>query len=389
MGKDREETEGVRLNKYLGASGVCSRRDADKLIEDGKVTVDGVRATLGTRVLPGQVVICDGREVSGKDKPVLLAVNKPRGIVCTTSDRDRAQNIVDFLNYPIRIYPVGRLDKDSDGLILMTNEGALVNRILRARYMHEKEYVATVDKPVTEEFIRQMRAGVDIGDAVTRPCKVIRMGDRSFRIVLTQGLNRQIRRMCETLGYHVRTLKRIRIMNIRLGNLERGKYREIAGEEYDELMRLLDAQPDTEHETGSPDIYERAERRSNAMAKAPDGHGEAGAGSRSFRGSTNGRSARSNAMAAGRDNHAEADERSRSFRSSANGGSGSFRSSSDSRNGRTGADGRIARTGAAPRDEKTTAARFENQKVSAEGQKSHLNKAHRISIARRPKPEEE
>ena len=358
MGKDREETEGVRLNKYLGASGVCSRRDADKLIEDGKVTVDGVRATLGTRVLPGQVVICDGREVSGKDKPVLLAVNKPRGIVCTTSDRDRAQNIVDFLNYPIRIYPVGRLDKDSDGLILMTNEGALVNRILRARYMHEKEYVATVDKPVTEEFIRQMRAGVDIGDAVTRPCKVIRMGDRSFRIVLTQGLNRQIRRMCETLGYHVRTLKRIRIMNIRLGNLERGKYREIAGEEYDELMWLLDAQPDTEHETGSPDIYERAERRSNAMA-------------------------------AGRDNHAEADERSRSFRGSANGGSGSGRTGADSRNGRTGADGRIARTGAAPRDEKTTAARFENQKVSAEGQKSHLNKAHRISIARRPKSEEE
>ena len=174
-----------------------------------------------------------GKEVNGKDKPVLLAVNKPRRIVCTTSDRDRAQNIVDFLNYPVRIYPIGRLDKDSDGLILMTNEGALVNRILRARYMHEKEYVASVDKPVTEEFIRKMRAGVDIGDAVTRPCKVIRMGHRSFRIVLTQGLNRQIRRMCEALGYHVRTLKRIRIMNIRLGNLEWGKYREVEGEEYD------------------------------------------------------------------------------------------------------------------------------------------------------------
>ena len=337
MGKDREEAEGVRLNKFLGASGVCSRRDADNLIEDGKVTVDGVTATLGTRVLPGQVVVCDGKEVNGKDKPVLLA------------DRDRAQNIVDFLNYPVRIYPIGRLDKDSDGLILMTNEGALVNRILRARYMHEKEYVASVDKPVTEEFIRKMRAGVDIGDAVTRPCKVIRMGDRSFRIVLTQGLNRQIRRMCEALGYHVRTLKRIRIMNIRLGNLERGKYREVEGEEYDELMRLLDAQPDTEHETGNPDIYERAERRSSAMAAAE-------AGRRPYR-------------AAGSDNGREKPYRG----TGAAGEKPSWRE----------------RTGAAPRDEKTTAARFENQKTAREGQKSHLNKVHKISIARRPKPEEE
>ena len=361
MGKDREEAEGVRLNKFLGASGVCSRRDADKLIEDGKVTVDGVTATLGTRVLPGQVVVCDGKEVNGKDKPVLLAVNKPRGIVCTTSDRDRAQNIVEFLNYPVRIYPIGRLDKDSDGLILMTNEGALVNRILRARYMHEKEYVASVDKPVTEEFIRKMRAGVDIGDAVTRPCKVIRMGDRSFRIVLTQGLNRQIRRMCEALGYHVRTLKRIRIMNIRLGNLERGKYREVEGEEYDELMRLLDAQPDTEHETGNPDIYERAERRSSAMAAAE-------AGRRPYR-------------AAGSENGREKPYR----------GTGEAGREKPYRG--TGAAGEKPswreRTGAAPRDEKTTAARFENQKTAGEGQKSHLNKAHKISIARRPKPEEE
>ena len=330
MGKDREEAEGVRLNKFLGASGVCSRRDADKLIEDGKVTVDGVTATLGTRVLPGQVVVCDGKEVNGKDKPV-------------------------------RIYPIGRLDKDSDGLILMTNEGALVNRILRARYMHEKEYVASVDKPVTEEFIRKMRAGVDIGDAVTRPCKVIRMGDRSFRIVLTQGLNRQIRRMCEALGYHVRTLKRIRIMNIRLGNLERGKYREVEGEEYDELMRLLDAQPDTEHETGNPDIYERAERRSSAMAAA-----EAGRGPYRAAGSDNGREKPYRATGeAGRE---------KPYRGTGEAGEKpSWRE----------------RTGAAPRDEKTTAARFENQKTAGEGQKSHLNKAHKISIARRPKPEEE
>ncbi len=354
MGKDRDETEGVRLNKYLGASGVCSRRDADRLIEEGKVTVDGVRATLGTRVLPGQVVVCDGREVNGKDKPVLLAVNKPRGIVCTTSDRDRAQNIVDFLNYPVRVYPVGRLDKDSDGLILMTNEGALVNRILRARYVHEKEYVASVDKPVTEEFIRQMRSGVDIGDAVTRPCKVIRTGDRSFRIVLTQGLNRQIRRMCETLGYHVRTLKRIRIMNIRLGSLERGKYREIEGAEYDELMRLLDAQPDTEHETGNPDIYERAERRSNALA-----------GQAERRGNT----------AYGQAGQAER-----------RGNAAYGQAGQSDRRGSTA--GRPERTGAAPRDEKTAAARHENAKQAADGQKSHLNRSHKISIARRPKPEE-
>ena len=249
MGKDREEAEGVRLNKFLGASGVCSRGDADKLIEDGKVTVDGVTATLGTRVLPGQVVVCDGKEVNGKDKPVLLAVNKPRGIVCTTSDRDRAQNIVDFLNYPVRIYPIGRLDKDSDGLILMTNEGALVNRILRARYMHEKEYVASVDKPVTEEFIRKMRAGVDIGDAVTRPCKVIRMGDRSFRIVLTQGLNRQIRRMCAALGYSVVSLRRVRVMNVLLGDLPEGQYRELSPQEVLELKDALGLLP--AQETGA------------------------------------------------------------------------------------------------------------------------------------------
>ena len=207
--------------------------------------------------------------------------------------------------------------------------------------------------------------GVDIGDAVTRPCKVIRMGDRSFRIVLTQGLNRQIRRMCETLGYHVRTLKRIRIMNIRLGNLERGSYREIAGEEYDELMRLLDAQPDTEHETGNPDIYERAERRSNAMTAGRYD---------SSRGKKNG----DTGFADG---------------SHGNSRSTGWNGRSDSRNSDQTGESRSRdwthRTGAAPRDEKTTAARFENKKLSEDSQKSRLNKSHKISIARRPKPETE
>ncbi len=240
------DSEGIRLNKYLSAAGVCSRREADQLVSEGKVTIDGVPATLGSRVHPGQKVVCDGREIGDlsveRPKQVLLAVNKPRGIVCTTTDNDRAQNIVEFLNYPVRIYPVGRLDKESDGLVLMTNEGSLVNKILRARYFHEKEYVVAVDKPVTDDFLRQMSGGVYLTElkVKTRPCRVIRMGQRSFRIILTQGINRQIRRMCEELGYHVRTLKRIRIMNIRLDGLEKGQYREIQGEELSELLRLLD-----------------------------------------------------------------------------------------------------------------------------------------------------
>ena len=229
----------IRLNKYLSESGVCSRREADRLIEAGKVLVDGETAVMGMKVDPAQTVICDGKTVGGRERPVLLAVNKPRGIVCTTSDKDRAENIVDFLNYPTRIYPVGRLDKDSEGLLLMTNQGELVNRILRARHGHEKEYLVTVDRPVTEEFIRKMGSGVPILDTVTRPCFVEKTEECSFRIILTQGLNRQIRRMCETLGRQVRTLKRVRIMNLTLGSLKTGEYREVAGRELEELMRLL------------------------------------------------------------------------------------------------------------------------------------------------------
>ena len=242
-GEERNKTveEAIRLNKYLGDAGVCSRREADRLIEAGKVLVDGVVAVMGTKVLPGQKVECCGKMVGEKEKPVFLVVNKPRGIVCTTSDKDQAENIVEFLNYPKRIYPVGRLDKDSEGLLLMTNEGDIVNKILRGGNDHEKEYAVAVNRPVTEEFLEKMRKGVWIEDleVTTKPCRAWQTGSHTFHIVLTQGLNRQIRRMCRALDYHVMNLKRVRIMNIKLGNLKRGEYRELTAEELDGLKKLL------------------------------------------------------------------------------------------------------------------------------------------------------
>ena len=237
--ESRIPTEGIRLNRFLSEAGICSRREADRRIADGRVTIDGRVAGVGQKLLPGQRVACDGVAVSGKDAPVLLAVNKPRGIVCTTSDKDRAENIVEFLDYPVRIYPIGRLDKDSEGLLLMTNEGELVNRILRARYGHEKEYLVTVDKPIDSEFVRKMSAGVKILDTVTRPCEVEKTGKTSFRIILTQGLNRQIRRMCEALGYQVQTLKRVRMLNITLDGLKTGEYREVTAAERQKLEDIL------------------------------------------------------------------------------------------------------------------------------------------------------
>ena len=233
--------EEIRLNKYLSDAGVCSRREADRLIESGQVLVNGVPAVMGMKIDGTEEVVCRGVEVSGKKKErkILLAVNKPRGIVCTTSDKDRAENIVDFLHYPVRIYPIGRLDKDSSGLILMTNDGEIVNKILRGSNYHEKEYMVRVNQPLTGEFLDRMRSGVEILDTVTRPCKVEKTGGYTFRITLTQGLNRQIRRMCDALGYRVVSLKRVRIMNIRLGDLASGAYREITGEEKKELERLL------------------------------------------------------------------------------------------------------------------------------------------------------
>lgn len=236
----------MRINKFLSASGYCSRREADRLIEAGRVTVDGAPAELGTVVEPGMRVRANGQELGGVEglsgrKPVLIAVNKPVGVVCTTSDNDRAPNIVDMVEYPERIYPIGRLDKDSEGLILLTNMGELVDEILRGSNGHEKEYLVRVDKALTEGFVEHMRRGVHLNELqlTTRPCKLVIRDKTSFYITLTQGLNRQIRRMCEALGYHVVSLKRLRVMNIRLGGLKSGSWRNVTPEELKTLSGML------------------------------------------------------------------------------------------------------------------------------------------------------
>ena len=240
----------IRLNKFLSESGICSRREADRLIEEGKVLVNGKTAVMGMKVEGTETIVCNGTDISNKrkDKPVLLVVNKPKGVVCTTSDNDRAENIVDFLHYPARVYPIGRLDKDSTGLILMTNQGDIVNKILRGSNSHEKEYMVRVNHPLTDEFLRKMRQGVEILDTVTKPCFVEKTGGYTFRIILTQGLNRQIRRMCDALGYRVVALKRIRIMNIKLGELKMGECREVTAEEWKELSRLLEGSSSLSYE---------------------------------------------------------------------------------------------------------------------------------------------
>ncbi|SHJ61014.1 23S rRNA pseudouridine2604 synthase, partial [Anaerocolumna jejuensis DSM 15929] len=230
--------DGVRLNRYLSDSGACSRREADRLIEEGHVTVDGVRAGLGMKITDGQTVLLDGMPVKREEKLVFIALNKPKGIVCTTDKREK-DNIIDFLKFDKRIYPVGRLDKDSEGLILLTNDGSIVNKILRAGNYHEKEYVVTVDKPLTAEFLNGMEAGVPILDTVTRPCKIKALDKYTFQIILTQGLNRQIRRMCEYFDYKVLTLKRIRIMNIPLGHLQTGGYRNVTDKEIAGLTEAI------------------------------------------------------------------------------------------------------------------------------------------------------
>ena len=244
--KIREEflrkKEPVRLNKYLSEAGVCSRREADRLIETGRVTVDGKTAQTGMKIIPGQEVRVGKKLVSKGDEMVVLAVNKPRGIVCTEEKRER-NSIVRFLDYPIRVTYIGRLDKDSRGLLLMTNNGDIINRMMRASNYHEKEYKVTVDKEVTDEFLEKMAGGVPILDTVTRPCRVRKIGKYTFSIILTQGLNRQIRRMCEALGYEVKDLLRVRVMNIRLGSLKEGEYRELTDEELDELYSLIQESP--------------------------------------------------------------------------------------------------------------------------------------------------
>ena len=225
----------MRLNKYLAETGACSRRQADQWIDAGRVTVNGTRAVLGTQVDDGDDVQVDGQPLRAKPKRVYLALNKPVGIECTT-DRDVPGNIVDFVGYPERIFPIGRLDKDSEGLILLTNDGNIVNTILRAEHEHEKEYLVAVDRPLTPAFLAGMAAGVPILDTVTNPCRVTQVGRNTFRIVLTQGLNRQIRRMCEHFDYRVRRLQRVRIMHIQLGRLPVGHWRNLTPAEVKPLL---------------------------------------------------------------------------------------------------------------------------------------------------------
>lgn len=243
-------TEPVRINKYLSEAGVCSRREADRQIEAGHVTINGRKAVMGDKVSPEDEVYFGKKKVSKEEEIILLAVNKPRGIVCTAEKRER-NNIVDFVNYPKRIYPIGRLDKESRGLILMTNQGELVNKMMRSGNRHEKEYIVRVNRDITKDFLEKMSAGVYLEelDATTRKCKVEQLGKRTFRIVLTQGMNRQIRRMCEKFHYRVVDLKRTRIMNIQLGDLKEGASRRISPEEWKELRELI---KDSSNETVIP-----------------------------------------------------------------------------------------------------------------------------------------
>lgn len=231
------ENSGKRLNKFIADSGYCSRREADRLIDEGRVQVDGRTGVLGDRILPGMAVTVDGKSLTGEREKVYILLYKPRGIVCTADPRE-PMNVVDYLNYPTRVFPVGRLDKDSEGLLLMTSDGDIVNRMLRAAGGHEKEYEVEIDRPVTREFVARMMAGVPILDTVTLPCKVRKTGERSFNIILVQGLNRQIRRMCEALGANVTHLRRIRIMNLKLGSMRPGEWRDVTPDE----MRALTAQ---------------------------------------------------------------------------------------------------------------------------------------------------
>lgn len=234
-----EEKEELRLNKMLSDMGICSRRQADELIAAGKVIVDGEVAVTGMKVTRKSRIVVAGKEAKQDRSLVLIALNKPRGIVCTTDQRE-PDNVIDFLHYPKRVFPIGRLDKDSEGLLLLTNDGDIVNKILRAGNHHEKEYIVTVNQPLTPAFLKGMAAGVPILDTVTAPCKITATGKCEFRIVLTQGLNRQIRRMCEYFGYKVLTLKRVRIMNILLGHLKTGDFRNVTDKELVELKRLLE-----------------------------------------------------------------------------------------------------------------------------------------------------
>lgn len=223
-----------RINKYIASSGLCSRREADRLIEEGRVTVNGIVAESGMQVCGDDVVLVDGKNIIPETNDVYIAFNKPLGVTCTTDSRDPS-NIIDYIGYPERIFPIGRLDKNSSGLILLTNDGSIVNTLLRAENNHEKEYQVTVDRPYDDKFIKEMQSGVPVLGQITLPCKINRVSARVFRIILHQGLNRQIRRMCEYEGYKVVKLRRIRFMNINLGTLGTGQWRYLTAKEVNEL----------------------------------------------------------------------------------------------------------------------------------------------------------
>ncbi|OYU80621.1 MAG: 23S rRNA pseudouridine synthase F [Flavobacterium sp. BFFFF1] len=256
-----------RINKFIGETGFCSRREADKLIEEKRVTINGAVAEMGAKVSYDDEIRIDGKLIREKNqKPIYLAFNKPVGIECTTNLEVR-ENIVDYINYPTRIFPIGRLDKASEGLIFMTNDGDIVNKILRARNNHEKEYIVTVNKPITERFVQRMGNGIPILDTVTRKCLVEKIDKFTFRIILTQGLNRQIRRMCEYLDYEVITLKRIRIINITL-DVPVGRYRDLSEAEITELNQLIEPSSKTE-EASLPKFFEKKESRDNNQKITP------------------------------------------------------------------------------------------------------------------------
>ncbi|MGB1041751.1 MAG: 23S rRNA pseudouridine(2604) synthase RluF [Tenacibaculum sp.] len=242
---ENKNQNSTNLNKFISSTGICSRRDAEKFIVAGRVTINKKIAQLGNRVFDGDEVRVDGRLLKAKPKTIYIALNKPVGIVCTTDSKER-KNIIDFLNYPERLFPIGRLDKPSEGLIFLTNDGDIVNKILRAGNNHEKEYIVSVDTKITDDFITKMSNGIPILGTVTQKCKVVKLSDYVFQITLTQGLNRQIRRMCEYLGYAVTKLKRERIMNVKLDNLKTGDWRELTTEEMKEINAMIATSSKTE-----------------------------------------------------------------------------------------------------------------------------------------------
>lgn len=249
------EAISTRLNKYISDTGFCSRREADKLIEQGRVKVNGKLPELGTKVLEGDVVLIDDKPLNKVEKTVYMAFNKPAGIICTT-ERHIKGNIIDYIKHPMRIFPIGRLDRPSEGLIFLTNDGNIVNKILRAGNQHEKEYIVTVNRTIDRDFVQRMSNGLPILDTITKKCKVEKLGEREFRIILTQGLNRQIRRMCTYLGFEVRTLKRVRIMNITLSGLASGQWRYLGEEEMKVIFELVATSSKTEEASYLEDLDE-------------------------------------------------------------------------------------------------------------------------------------